>query len=170
MTRLFPLTICFCAGLAAQGPDWKSLNGAAKAIQNTVKGNILKSAEKMPEEHYGFQPTADVRTFGQLVGHLADAANNYCAASMGAANPSPGIEKSKSSKADLVAALRAALEFCDGAYAVNDAQALEIVKYRNQERTRLSLLVYNSFHLNLHYGNVVTYMRLKGITPPSSER
>jgi uncharacterized damage-inducible protein DinB len=170
VSKLTLLALAGAAAALAQAPDWKSLSGAANAVQSTVRNNVMKSAEKMPEEHYGFQPTPEVRTFGQLVGHLADAANNYCAASLGAPNPNPGIEKSKSSKADLVAALTAALEFCDGAYKVNDAQALEIVKYRNQERSRLSLLVYNSFHLNLHYGNAVTYMRLKGITPPSSER
>lgn len=170
MTRLFVLALCCAAGSLAQGPDWKSLNGAARAIQNTVKGNIIKSAEKMPDDQYGFQPTPDVRTFAQLVGHLADANNAFCSAALGVANPNPGIEKSKSSKADLVAALKAAIELCDKAYEINDTQAVEIVKFRNQERSRISLLQFNSFHSNLHYGNLITYLRLKKITPPSSER
>jgi uncharacterized damage-inducible protein DinB len=111
-----------------------------------------------------------VRTFAQLVGHLADANNAFCSAALGVANPNPGIEKSKSSKADLVAALKAAIELCDKAYEINDTQAVEIVKFRNQERSRISLLQFNSFHSNLHYGNLITYLRLKKITPPSSER
>lgn len=158
------------AALLAQAPDWKTLGSTARTVQNTVKNNILKSAEKMPEEHYAFKPTPDIRSFGQLIGHLADANNNYCAGSMSAPNPSPGIEKSKTTKADLVAALKAAIELCDKAYGLTEAEGAEVVKYRNQERNRLGMLQYNSFHSNLHYGNLVTYMRLKGITPPSSEK
>ncbi|MGH9721978.1 MAG: DinB family protein [Bryobacteraceae bacterium] len=164
------LALLCAAVLAAQGPDLKTISGGAKAVQNTVKANILKSAEKMSEENYSFKPTPEVRSFGQLIGHLADANNNACAGAMGVSNPSPGIEKSKTSKADLVAALAAAIAFCDKAYDITDAQAAELVKVRNSERTRLSVLQGNSFHSNLHYGNIITYMRLKGVTPPSSDR
>jgi uncharacterized damage-inducible protein DinB len=168
--KTFVVGLACAAIISAQGPDWKSLSGSAKAIQNAVKNNVLRSAEKMPEDQYGFKPTPDVRSFGQLVGHIADANNNFCAAALGVPNPNPGIEKSKTTKADLVAALKGAMEFCDKAYEISDAQAAEIVQFRNQERSRLGLLQFNSFHTNLHYGNMVTYLRLKGIVPPSSDR
>lgn len=168
--KIFVCAAACAMGLLAQDPDWKSLSGAARTIQNAVRSNIVKSAEKMPEDQYGFKPTPEIRSYGQLIGRLADANNAFCSASLGVANPSPGIEKSKSSKADLVAALKAAIQLCDKAYDISDAQATEMVKFRNGERNRLSLLQLNSFHSNLHYGNLVTYLRLKGITPPSSER
>jgi len=157
--------------LMAQGPDYKTLSGTARTIQNAVKNNVIKSADKMPAEFYSFQPTDAVRTFGQLVGHIADANNNFCSGAAGEANPAPGIEKSKTTKADLTAALKAAFDYCDKVYSgLTDAQAVEIIKFRNQERNKLSLLTFNSFHSNLHYGNIVTYMRLKNLVPASSER
>ena len=103
------LTVSCAAVLASQSPDWKTLSGAARSIQNAVKGNVVKSADKMPEDQYSFKATPDVRSFGQLIGHIADANNNFCAAAQGVENPNPGIEKSKTSKADLVAALNAAM-------------------------------------------------------------
>jgi len=168
--KILALAVLCALVLAGQSPDWKTLSGAARTVQNTVKGNLIKSAEKMPEDQYSFKPTPDIRAFGQLIGHAADANNTYCSAALGVPNPNPGVEKSKTTKAELVAALKAAMELCDKAYDVTDAQGTEIVKFRNQERSRLSLLQYNSFHSNLHYGNMVTYLRLKGIVPPSSER
>jgi uncharacterized damage-inducible protein DinB len=162
-----------CASVAAAqqapAPDWKTLGGTAKTMYTAVKTNIVKSAERMPDDGYSFKATPEVRSFAQLIGHLADANNTFCSGSLGLQNPNPGIEKSKSSKADLVAALKAAMELCDKAYDVTEAQAAEMIKFRNAERTRFSMLVYNAFHSNLHYGNVVTYLRLKKITPPSTE-
>ena len=168
--KIFALAVLAAAVAAAQGPDWKTLTGTARTIQNGVKNNVLKSAEKMPEDQYGFKPTPEIRSFGQLIGHITDASNTFCSAVLGQENPSPGIEKSKSSKADLVAALKASMEVCDKAYAIPESQAMEMAKFRNQERSKISLLQFNSYHTNLHYGNLVTYLRLKGITPPSSER
>jgi uncharacterized damage-inducible protein DinB len=155
---------------AQMRPDYSTLSGSVKTVYGMVRNNILLSAEKMPEDQYGFKPTDGVRTFGQLIGHLADANNGMCSASMGTQNPNPGIEKSKTSKADLVAALKSALELCDKAYDITEAQAMEKIKFRNNERVRAGHLNYNAFHSNLHYGNLVTYLRLKGITPPSSDR
>ena len=161
----------FCSGAAfGQTPDYSSISSSVKTVYEMVRTNIVKSAEKMPEDQYSFKPTDAVRSFGQLVGHLADANNNMCAASLGVANPNPGIEKAKTSKADLVAALKAAVDLCDKAYNITDAQAMEKIKYRNTERIRAGHLHYNAFHSNLHYGNLITYLRLKNLTPPSSER
>lgn len=168
--KTLALAFLCTAALTAQGPDYSSVSASVKTVYSLVKNNIVKSAEKMPEDQYGFKPTDGVRSFGQLIGHLADANNNMCSASLGIPNPNPGIEKSKTTKADLVAALKSAMELCDKAYDITDAQALEMIKYRNSERIRVGHLHYNAFHSNLHYGNLVTYLRLKTITPPSSER
>jgi uncharacterized damage-inducible protein DinB len=152
--------------LCAQNP----LSTSTKGLFDGVKNNIVKAAEKMPEENYGFKPVDGVRSFGQLVGHLADANNMFCSAVKGEKNPSPGIEKGKTSKADLVAALKAAVAYCDGVYAgMTDADAAGAKKMFGRDFTNLSLLNLNTSHSNEHYGNMVTYMRIKGLVPPSSE-
>ena len=89
----------------AQGPDWQTMSGSAKGLHGMVKGNIVKAAEKMPEESYGFKPSHDVRSFGELVGHVADAQYLFCSASMKEKSPAPGVEKGLKTKAELVAAL-----------------------------------------------------------------
>jgi uncharacterized damage-inducible protein DinB len=153
--------------LAAQSNPFTSGN---KAVYTIVKNNVIKAAEKMPEENYAFKPTDTVRSFGQLVGHIADAQYFFCSVSSGEKNPAPGIEKSKTSKADLVKALRDAFGFCDKVYdGLNDQRAAEAVKIFGQDSNRLSVLTFNSAHNNEHYGNIVTYMRMKGLVPPSSE-
>ena len=168
------LTIGIFAGalaLSAQEPDMKTLSGGAQALHNQTKQALIGAAEKMSAEDYSYAPAAGIRTFGQLVGHVADAQYAFCSAASGNANPGLGIEKSKTAKADLVAALKDAMAFCDKAYAsTTDANAAQIVKFFGGERTRLNVLSFNSMHNYEHYGNMVTYMRMKGLVPPTSER
>jgi uncharacterized damage-inducible protein DinB len=81
-----------------------------------VKGNIVKTAEKVPEEHYSFKPAPEVKTFAQMLGHVADANYMFCAAVLGEKSPSPGVEKTMSTKAQIVPAVKAAFAYCDKAY------------------------------------------------------
>ena len=111
-----------------------------------------------------------MRTFGQLIGHVAGANFMICAAALGeAARGEDDIEKSKTTKADLVAALKASNEYCARAYALNDAQAAGMTKLFGQDQTKMFALALNAAHVGEHYGNVVTYMRMKGMVPPSSQ-
>jgi uncharacterized damage-inducible protein DinB len=136
-----------------------------------VSGEVVAAAEKMPEENYSFKPTPDVRSFGQLVGHVADAQYNFCSTAAGEAPSPKGIEKTKTSKTDLVAALKEAVAYCNKTYAsMTDAQGSQIVKFMNFNLARITVLSVNTAHMDEHYGNMVTYLRLKGIVPPSSER
>ncbi len=134
-------------------------------------GNIvLRSAEKMPEENYGFKPTDAVRSYGQILGHVADAQYIFCSIALGEKNPAPKIEQSKTSKADLTAALKDAFAYCDKAYnGMTDASGAQPVKLFGTDSPRLGVLIVNTAHTMEHYGNLVTYMRLKNIVPPSSE-
>jgi uncharacterized damage-inducible protein DinB len=153
--------------LAAQS---NPLSASHKGLYTIVKTNVIKAAEKMPEENYAFRPTDSVRSFGQLVGHVADAQYLFCSVSLGEKNPALGIEKGKTSKADLVKALKDAFAYCDKAYdGMTDAHAADIVKFFGRDSTKLGVLSFNSAHTNEHYGNMVTYMRLKNLVPPSSE-
>ncbi len=135
-----------------------------------AKTNILRSAEKMPEADFSFKPVEGVRTYGQLLAHIADANYGICGAARGEKPPVSGIEKSKTTKADIVAALNESFTWCDEAYnGLTDAKAVEMVKFFGGERTRGAVLAFNTMHDYEHYGNLVTYMRMKGIVPPSSE-
>ena len=168
------LTISFLTAamaLSAQGPDLKTLSGGALALHNRTERAIVAAAEKMDAANYDFAPTTGVRTFGQIVGHVADAQYLFCSPVLGEADPAPGIEKSKTGKTALVAALKDAMAYCDKAYAsFKDANAAELVKLFGGERTKLNVLSFNTTHNYEHYGNLVTYMRIKGLVPPTSER
>lgn len=141
-----------------------------KGFYALVSGEVLAAAEKMPEENYSFKPTPDVRSFGQLVGHVADAQYMFCAMAVGEPNPMKAVEKTKTSKADLVAAVKDAMTYCNNAYSgLTDAQASQMVKFMNFNLAKVTLISINIAHTDEHYGNMVTYLRLKGIVPPSSE-
>ncbi|MBM3736034.1 MAG: DinB family protein [Acidobacteria bacterium] len=164
--RLTILASLFSITALAQNP----LTADIKGNYDTAKTNLIKAAEKMPEEHYSFKPTPEVRSFGQLIGHVADATMAFCAGAAGEKNPARGFEKSKSSKADLVAAIKEGFAFCDPIVnGMNDAKGAEMTKFFGRDRTRLGVLSFNNMHNYEHYGNIVTYMRIKGLVPPSSE-
>ncbi len=143
-----------------------------KELHDRIREDVVRSAERMPAEHFDFQPTPDVRTFGQLVGHVATNLYVMCAAAGAENNPDPAlVEQTVSGKADLVDALKAAYGYCEQALAsLNDVNGLNTVTAASREGTRLSFLVAAIEHTSLHYGNMVTYMRLKGLVPASSDR
>ena len=141
-----------------------------RGLYTIISGSVIKAAEKMPEENYSFKPTPEVRSFGQLVGHVADANNMFCSQAAGEANPMKNIEKTKTSKADLVAALKDAVAYCNKAYdSMTDAKGSEMMKLFSYHLAKLTVLSLNTAHTDEHYGNMVTYFRLKGIVPPTSE-
>ena len=134
------------------------------------KDILLRSAEKMPEENFNFKPIDTVRSYGQIVGHVADAQYLFCSIALGEKNPAPKIEQTKTSKADLLAALKDAFAYCDKAYnGMTDASATQMVKLFDFDAPKLGVLTVNNMHNMEHYGNLVTYMRLKGVVPPTSE-
>jgi len=136
-----------------------------------TKGILLRSAEKMSEENYSFRPVDTVRTYGQIIGHLADAQYLFCSTVSGEKNPGLNIEKTKTSKADLTAALKDGFAYCDKVYdAMTDAAATQTVKFFGNDMPKYALLSLNVGHNMEHYGNLVTYMRIKGIVPPTSEQ
>ena len=142
-----------------------------KNAYGAVKNILLRSAEKMPEENYKFKPADTVRSYGQIVGHLADSQYYFCSVALGEKNPAPKIEQTKTSKADLIAALKDAFAYCDKAYdGMTDASGTQMVKLFGTEDTpKLDVLTVNNMHSVEHYGNLVTYMRMKNIVPPTSE-
>ena len=147
------------------------ITASEKGAYGYISGVVVAAAEKMPEENYSFKPTPDVRSFGQLVGHVADAQYETCGTAMGEQPQMKNIEKTKTSKADLVAALKDSVSYCQKAFAgMTDAKGAQMAKMDNYDMAKLTLLSVNTAHIYEHYGNMVTYMRLKGLVPPTSEK
>jgi uncharacterized damage-inducible protein DinB len=154
---------------AKPAPPPMTASAGIKNLYTTVKGYIVAAAEAMPEEHYAFKPTPEVRSFGELLGHIANSNYIFCAAPKKTANPNKAdIEKTVTAKVALVAAVKESFAFCDSAYEVADAGLTEMVKSGQREVGAGYPLAFNVAHDFEHYGNIVTYMRLKGLVPPSS--
>jgi uncharacterized damage-inducible protein DinB len=160
--------MCACAG--AQTTVTDPLTKTSKGFYSIVITNIVKSAEEMPEANYSFQPTPDVRTFAQLIGHVADAQYSFCGNVSGDTAKHPSLEK-LTAKADLVQGLKDSVAYCQAVYtSMTDAKgSAETVKFRGMTIPKLSMLDINIAHADEHYGNIVTYLRLKGLVPPSSQ-
>jgi uncharacterized damage-inducible protein DinB len=144
---------------------------AARMAAQTVPAWLAKAAEQMSDEDYAFRPTPEVRTFGQLIAHVADQDYEFCAAASGEQQPVRDVEKTKTTRADIKAALADAQAYCNGVYArLTEASGKVMVPLRGRQMPALAVLLFKTHHNSLHYGNVVTYMRLRGKVPPSSER
>jgi uncharacterized damage-inducible protein DinB len=164
------LLIGFLAAPATGRSEENALSKHTQFMYGGVKTLLLRSAEKMPEENYGFKPVDGVRTFGQILGHAADAQYLFCSVALGETNPAPKIEQTKTSKADLVAALKDAFAYCDKAYgAMTDTSGTQTVKLFKTDMPKLGVLAVNNLHSTEHYGNLIVYLRMKGIVPPSSD-
>lgn len=154
----------------SQTPDLKTMSGYPKMVQKQVTSWIESAAQVMPEAEYTFRPDPAVRSFGEILGHIADTNYLFCSAVLSESDPASKIEKTKITKAELTSAIRDAFVYCDRAYsALSDENAHETVKAFGQERNRLGVLWFNASHNLEHYGNLVVYLRTKGIVPPSSE-
>jgi uncharacterized damage-inducible protein DinB len=141
----------------------------------TLKNNLIGSAEKMPAEHFGFKPSPDVRSYAELFGHTMEAQYGYCSAAKGEPFPAiaKGLEKSTTEKAAVVKMVKDAFAYCDAVYAgLTTESAMEMITAgtapNQRQLARGNQLTMLIVHGNEHYGNLVTYMRIKGIVPPSS--
>jgi uncharacterized damage-inducible protein DinB len=158
-------------GSSEQAPPPNPFSTFNKVAYARISSILVSSAEKMPEENYNFKPTDSVRSYGQIVGHLADAQYTFCSLALGDKNPGLKIEQTKTSKADLVAALKDAVAYCNKAYdSMTDASGAQLVKLFGGDTPKLGVLNVNNIHDMEHYGNLVTYMRMKNIVPPTSEQ
>ncbi len=155
------------AGQSAGGPAME-----AQRAYNGVKANILKAADNMPAADYSFKPTPDIRTFARVVNHVTEAQLHSCGAVNGTPMSAlPKVPDETAEKATIVAALGKAFAACDTAFAsVTDANATEMLTVGPRKRSRIGLLWGTVSHDNEQYATLALYMRLKGLTPPSSEK
>ena len=174
-TKFLPaLALLLAAPAAAQAPATATADPAvatSRSLWQQVTSQVTAIAQELPDSLYGFKPTPEVRSFGQLFGHIAGAQYLFCAAALGEpAREEDAVEKTTTTKAGLVEALKASTAYCERAYAQSDASAQATTKLFGQERTRLWALGMNALHNGEHYGNLVTYLRINKIVPPASRR
>jgi uncharacterized damage-inducible protein DinB len=139
----------------------------ARAHWRTLSGYVIQVAMDVPEDKYSFKPTPEVRSFGELFAHVAGAESMFCAIALGEQPPAEDAV-SATTKAGLVDALRQSAKNCERAYAQSDAAVATNVHVFGAQRSRLYALIMNATHDGEHYGNLVTYMRMNGMVPPSS--
>jgi len=162
-----------CASLGSAQTPAPADSGYTATLRNSwnsVKRYVISSAEKMPEAGYGFKPTPEVRSFGELIGHLANEHYLLCSPLKGEKNPMADVDfEKKTAKADVVKAINDSYAYCDAAYAtVKDEPKMLTAVSETRRDTPFRSMLLNVTHDNEHYGNMITYLRMKGIVPPSS--
>ena len=152
--------------LSAQNRLMQSMKG----LFDVTKTNIMATAEMLNDEMYSFRPTAEVRSTSELLAHIANSQFSFCASASGEGNPNnEDFEQTRTRKAEIIDALEAGFAYCERILAnTTDARAAQVVEGFGAVDTVGGILAFNSAHNYEHYGNLVTYMRLNGIVPPSS--
>ena len=150
-----------------------SMAATAKAMHTSIRRNLVEAAESMSADEYAFKPTPQVRSFGELIGHVANANFFFCSTVKGEKSPQTQNYEKATGKVAILKGLQDSLAYCDGVYvATTDANFDQLVKTPGPngggEARRGAVLMFNTTHNNEHYGNIVVYLRLKGHVPPST--
>ena len=172
---VLPAVLAYSMAVVAQTPA-PSANPISDAVRdgwNTAKRNMLGSAKVMPQDKWGFKPVPTVRSFGELLAHVAGANYVFCSAARGEKSPRAEDEFEKNAKtpAAITKALQDSIAYCDAAYtALTDKTAVEMgnAAFGDGKQARIAALIGNTGHNDEHYGNLVTYLRINGLVPPSS--
>lgn len=160
------------AALYAQSSGNRPVSSGLEALYGITKQHVTATAEQVPENLFSFQPTEEVRTLGQILAHIANSQFFFCSAAAGERSPqTENLEETRTTKAQIQAALRESFAYCDGVYSrMTDARAAEMrPDFFTGPMSAAGILAFNAAHNYEHYGNLVTYMRINGITPPSSQ-
>jgi uncharacterized damage-inducible protein DinB len=145
---------------AAPNPLTKTIS----IFRSNMQDKIMKSAEAMPESKYSYRPTKDVRSFAEILNHVADISYILCSNVKGEATP--GAAAAKGSKAEIKAYLKGAFDYCDGVYSgFTDAHLNDPANFFGVKTNKMFILTQVANHDALHYGNLVTYLRLKSLEP-----
>jgi DinB superfamily len=166
---LLTLALPLVANTQAPGGQAAPSGPAAETLASysRLKPNILKAADKMPEDAYQFKPTPEERPFARVLNHVTEAQLQTCSALNGGTFDKTKVPADTASKADIIAGLKLSFDECDKAYgALTDANILEQITPR--KRTRMSMAWGNISHDNEQYAELSGYMRLKGVNPPTA--
>ncbi len=180
------MKVPFCALLALTAPllaQQQQPADFATSIKNQYNQNkryILASAEKMPADAYGWRPAgleAELRTFGQILAHIANENNQTCSRLTGKPNP-PHLDDAKGTftPAEATKILNDSFALCDPLFnGLTNQNVSEMVKMpgRNgttMERPRGASLISDLTHSNEQYGMIMVYFAMKGLVPPSHQK
>ena len=162
----------FASLVSAQiSPDFPnpitSPNPLTKTIsifRSNMQDKIMKSADTMPESKFSYRPTKDVRSFAEIVTHVADISYALCSNVKGEAPPATASVKG--SKTEIMAYLKGSFDYCDGVYSgFTDAHLNDPADFWGHKTNEMFILTQVGNHDALHYGNLVTYLRLNGLEP-----
>ena len=170
MKTFCTLTLMMAFGAAGALKAENPFSNDTKQAYNGIKNTLTRAAEEMPEEDYSFSTVpGKVRTYGEIISHIADIQVMLCGIAKG--EQKRGDAGSKKSKAELVAALKDSFDYCDAVYnSMTDADGAQMVKMFGRDISKLGVLNFNIAHDNEMYGTAVAYLRIKGMVPPSSQR
>ena len=133
-------------------------------FRSNMQDKIMKAADTMPESKYSYRPTKDVRSFGEIVAHVADISYILCSNAKGEAPPATGT--AKGSKTEIAVYLNGAFHYYDGVYSgFTDAHLNDSADFFGFKTNKMFILTQAGNHDALHYGNLVTYLRLNGLEP-----
>lgn len=174
LTSAAALTLTIAIGTPLQGqdrtqqPDFMATTVQMGAAH--VRSMFTIGAEQMSDEDYAFKPTEDVRSFGQLLAHVAHTNYVFCSSAAGETSPVTDIEKTRTTKAEIRKALTESFEYCDRVVAtMNDEKNAKAMRtFRDHPLPALGVLNFRNYHALLHWGNAITYMRLRGKVPPTA--
>lgn len=179
MRFLLCMAVVLMAAASAAGQSADPLTGGARINYSIIKDYVTRAAAKMPEEHYGFAPASDARSFAAIIGHIADANYRLCSIVAGQSPPmETEVEKTMTRRFELRRVLDLSFAFCDKQYtAMTDSAGATLVTFEAGDEgqrapvrlPKLGVLAFQTQHAFEHYGNLVTYLWMKGIVPPSSE-
>jgi uncharacterized damage-inducible protein DinB len=134
---------------------------------------LTTMVDAMPADKFGFKPTDAQQTFAERVVHIAQT-DLRLLGSLGAKTPPPTINAKATSKADVLAALKASFTWGEAVVKeFNDAQLVERITplaFLGPSASRVRVIYYSLQHTQDIYGQLVVYLRLNGVTPPASNR
>lgn len=175
MTRLTSLAVpmlflALPAGAVAQSGNGNPVSTSLEGLYGITKQHVMATADVVPENLYGYRPTEEVRTMGQILAHVANSQFFFCSAAAGEQSPQQeNLEETRTTKAQIVDALNASFAYCDRVHGgMTDARGAEMRDFFSGPMAASAILAFNAAHNYEHYGNLVTYMRINGIVPPSS--
>lgn len=153
------------------GTDANPLSSHAMHMYDVgVRALVTRAAEQLPEEQYGFRPVSTVRTFGEIVAHITDSQYFFCSMVLGEKMPAESISGKGATRTQLITALKGALDYCARAHAsLDDTTGAETILFSGSPTPKLGVLNVNTTHTIEHYGNLVTYLRMNGLVPPTSD-
>jgi uncharacterized damage-inducible protein DinB len=172
MRRILWIGVAAVAGVTALAAQDNPFSDDARQSYALVKNSLLKAADRMPSEDYSFRTTPQVRTFAEMIAHVADAQMLMCQVVTGEKTTAQArFEKPKTDKTSLAASLQASFDYCDPVYAsMTDKRGAAPVTWFRWKMSKLGLLNWNIAHDNEMYGIIGAFLRIKGLVPPSSDR